>query len=288
MGDVRPAGIQPDGARRGRRRARAGVRRHAGVRRELVDAAGLAVPQRRFRAREDAWEAGLDIFRDNPLLGTGPNTFGLLYPQYSEHGPSSSCTRSTRTTAFCRSRTTPASSGWRRSAAIGVAMVYMLWRTWREGIARAAARRRRVRGGAARVLRAPAARCREHLEGAALRAGDGRRDPRAQLSRAVPAPIARARAPARRRRAWRYASLASRRGVAAAARAAVPRVVAHRRGAPRLLSRARRLEQRRRVRAREAAGGRQRRLQHDAVPARARRGAGDAYSNTGGTDDAAA
>lgn len=33
--------------------------------------------------REDAWRAGWQIFRDYPLFGTGPNSFGLLYPQYA-------------------------------------------------------------------------------------------------------------------------------------------------------------------------------------------------------------
>ena len=35
--------------------------------------------------REDAWRAGWHIFVDHPLFGAGPNSFGLLYPQYA-HG----------------------------------------------------------------------------------------------------------------------------------------------------------------------------------------------------------
>lgn len=33
--------------------------------------------------RQDAWHAGWDMFRDHPLLGTGPDGFGILYPEYS-------------------------------------------------------------------------------------------------------------------------------------------------------------------------------------------------------------
>ena len=33
--------------------------------------------------REDAWRAGGDMFLDHPLIGAGPNSFGLLYPEYS-------------------------------------------------------------------------------------------------------------------------------------------------------------------------------------------------------------
>jgi hypothetical protein len=33
--------------------------------------------------REDAWESGLDMWGDHVITGAGPNTFGLLYPEYS-------------------------------------------------------------------------------------------------------------------------------------------------------------------------------------------------------------
>jgi len=50
-----------------------------------------ARPQWLFREslspRQDVFEAGVDIFRDHPLLGAGPGTFGLLYPQYSGEYP---------------------------------------------------------------------------------------------------------------------------------------------------------------------------------------------------------
>jgi len=50
-----------------------------------------ARPQWIFREslspRQDVFEAGADIFRDHPLLGAGPGTFGLLYPQYSGEYP---------------------------------------------------------------------------------------------------------------------------------------------------------------------------------------------------------
>jgi O-antigen ligase/Flp pilus assembly protein TadD len=50
-----------------------------------------ARPQWIFREslspRQDVFEAGVDMFRDHPLLGAGPGTFGLLYPQYSGEYP---------------------------------------------------------------------------------------------------------------------------------------------------------------------------------------------------------
>jgi len=50
-----------------------------------------ARPQWLFREslspRQDVFEAGVDMFRDHPLLGAGPGTFGLLYPQYSGEYP---------------------------------------------------------------------------------------------------------------------------------------------------------------------------------------------------------
>ena len=48
-------------------------------------------PQWLFREslspRRDVFDAGVSIFRDHPLFGGGPGTFGLLYPQYSGEFP---------------------------------------------------------------------------------------------------------------------------------------------------------------------------------------------------------
>ena len=48
-------------------------------------------PQWLFREslspRRDVFDAGVSIFRDHTLLGGGPGTFGLLYPQYSGDFP---------------------------------------------------------------------------------------------------------------------------------------------------------------------------------------------------------
>ncbi|MDI6857663.1 MAG: O-antigen ligase family protein [Dehalococcoidia bacterium] len=48
-------------------------------------------PQWLFREslspRQDVFSAGIDMFRDFPLLGSGPGTFSLLYPEYSGEYP---------------------------------------------------------------------------------------------------------------------------------------------------------------------------------------------------------
>jgi O-antigen ligase/tetratricopeptide (TPR) repeat protein len=48
-------------------------------------------PQWLFREsaspRAEVLETGLDVYRDYPLLGAGPDTFGLLYPEYSGENP---------------------------------------------------------------------------------------------------------------------------------------------------------------------------------------------------------
>lgn len=40
-----------------------------------------------FSPRQDVFSAGIDMFRDYPLLGSGPGTFSLLYPEYSGEYP---------------------------------------------------------------------------------------------------------------------------------------------------------------------------------------------------------
>lgn len=79
--------------------------------------------------REDAWRAGLDIFQDYPLAGAGPNAFGLLYPAYqgkflvhTQHAHN----------GFLQVADDAGLLGLLALAAIAVAVVYMLLRTWRE------------------------------------------------------------------------------------------------------------------------------------------------------------
>jgi O-antigen ligase len=84
-------------------------------------------------AREDAWNAGLDIFRDNWLNGTGPHTFGLLYPQYGEHVSRFIVHTQHAHNGFLQVANDAGMIGLLALSAIGAAVVYMLWRTWRTG-----------------------------------------------------------------------------------------------------------------------------------------------------------
>lgn len=40
-----------------------------------------------FSPRQDALSAGFDMFKDHPFLGAGPDTYALLYPEYSNEYP---------------------------------------------------------------------------------------------------------------------------------------------------------------------------------------------------------
>lgn len=80
--------------------------------------------------REDAWESGLDIFRDHALFGAGPHTFGLLYPSYSgrflvhtQHAHN----------GFLQLADDAGIAGLLALLGVGLAVAYMLVRTWREG-----------------------------------------------------------------------------------------------------------------------------------------------------------
>ncbi len=84
-------------------------------------------------AREDAWETGLDIFRDNVLTGTGPNTFGLLYPQYSPNAAQFIVHTQHTHNGFLQVANDAGLIGLLALAGIAAAVVYMLLRTWREG-----------------------------------------------------------------------------------------------------------------------------------------------------------
>lgn len=80
--------------------------------------------------REDAWRAGLDIFSDNALFGAGPNTFGMLYPQYggkflvhTQHAHN----------GFLQAADDLGIVGLIALAGLALAIIYTLFRTWREG-----------------------------------------------------------------------------------------------------------------------------------------------------------
>lgn len=80
--------------------------------------------------REDAWRAGLDIFGDNALTGAGPNSFGLLYPQYS--GEFLIHTQHAHN-GFLQVADDAGVLGLLALGALAAALIYMLLRTWREG-----------------------------------------------------------------------------------------------------------------------------------------------------------
>lgn len=80
--------------------------------------------------REDAWRAGLDMFSDHPWFGAGPNTFGLLYPQYggkflvhTQHAHN----------GFLQAADDIGIVGLLALAGLALATIYTLFRTWREG-----------------------------------------------------------------------------------------------------------------------------------------------------------
>lgn len=80
--------------------------------------------------REDAWDASLEMFADHPLVGSGPHTFGLLYPQYSgeflEHTQHAH-------NGFLQVANDAGLLGLLALAGVAAALVYLLARTWREG-----------------------------------------------------------------------------------------------------------------------------------------------------------
>ncbi len=84
-------------------------------------------------ARQDAWQVGRDIFTDHPLTGAGPNVFGLLFPQYSEHAAQFVVHTQHAHNGFLQAADDAGIIGLLAIAALGVATAYMLWRTWRRG-----------------------------------------------------------------------------------------------------------------------------------------------------------
>ncbi len=80
--------------------------------------------------RQDAWDAGLDMFADRALVGWGPHTFGLLYPQYS--GKFLVHTQHAHN-GFLQVAVDAGLVGLAALAVLGIAVVYVLLKTWRGG-----------------------------------------------------------------------------------------------------------------------------------------------------------
>jgi O-antigen ligase/tetratricopeptide (TPR) repeat protein len=84
-------------------------------------------------ARQDAWHVGRQIFGDHPLTGAGPNTFGLLYPQYSKHAAQFVVHTQHAHNGFLQAADDLGLLGLFALAGLAAAVVFVLWRTWREG-----------------------------------------------------------------------------------------------------------------------------------------------------------
>lgn len=84
-------------------------------------------------ARQDAWHVGRDIFTDHPLTGAGPNVFGLLFPQYSEHAAQFVVHTQHAHNGFLQVADDAGLVGLLAIAALGIVAAVMLWRTWRVG-----------------------------------------------------------------------------------------------------------------------------------------------------------
>jgi O-antigen ligase/tetratricopeptide (TPR) repeat protein len=80
--------------------------------------------------REDAWRAGWHMFQDHVLTGAGPNSFGLLYGQYSGKFP---VFTQHAHNGFLQLADDAGVLGLLALAAVVAAAGYMLVRTWREG-----------------------------------------------------------------------------------------------------------------------------------------------------------
>ncbi len=80
--------------------------------------------------REDAWSTGWHIFRDHLWTGAGPNSFGLLYNQYSGKFPVHTLHAHN---GFLQLADDTGLLGIAALAALVAAAGYMLYRTWREG-----------------------------------------------------------------------------------------------------------------------------------------------------------
>lgn len=81
--------------------------------------------------REDAWHAGWHIFLDHPLVGAGPNSFGLLYPQYAR-GDFLVYTQHAHN-GFLQLADDTGLLGLGALVVLAVAVVFALYRTWSQG-----------------------------------------------------------------------------------------------------------------------------------------------------------
>lgn len=84
-------------------------------------------------ARQDAWQVGRDIFSDHALTGAGPNVFGLLFPQYSDHAAQFVVHTQHAHNGFLQLADDTGLVGLLAVAVLAVATGYVLWRTWRGG-----------------------------------------------------------------------------------------------------------------------------------------------------------
>lgn len=84
-------------------------------------------------AREDAWRAGRQIWSDHILTGAGPNTFGLLYPSYSKRAGQFIVQTQHAHNGFLQVADDMGLIGLLAIAVLGAAIVFVLWRTWRDG-----------------------------------------------------------------------------------------------------------------------------------------------------------
>ena len=83
--------------------------------------------------RQDAWHVGRQIFEDHALSGAGPNTFGLLFPQYSKHAAEFIVHTQHAHNGFLQLADDIGVLGLLALGVLAVAVIAMLWRTWRTG-----------------------------------------------------------------------------------------------------------------------------------------------------------
>jgi O-antigen ligase/Tfp pilus assembly protein PilF len=93
-------------------------------------------PQWLFREslspRRDVFDAGVSIFRDHPLFGGGPGTFGLLYPEYSGAFPIHAIHAHN---GFLQLSDDAGLAGLAALAVLLATLGWMLWQTYRRGSA---------------------------------------------------------------------------------------------------------------------------------------------------------
>ena len=91
-------------------------------------------PQWLFREslspRRDVFDAGVSIFRDHPLFGGGPGTFGLLYPEYSGAFPIHAVHAHN---GFLQVSDDAGLAGLAALAVLLSTLGWMLWQTYRRG-----------------------------------------------------------------------------------------------------------------------------------------------------------